>query len=329
MKNVLVTGASGHLGRNLVNNLIATGTYKVKAVIRDKDKAEKLKLYDSGAEVIIANLSNLDDITMAMRDVHIVFQVAANFSHWSKNPQKDIIDENNTICTNVLKAAKTCGVEKIIFVSSIGALKRNSDRKIEPEDWIENTHGNPYFESKLQSEKLAWKKSEELNLNMVSVLPAAMIGGSFIHSTPTSQFLNSLKNGEIPFDLNFEMNLVDINLVCEAMINAIEGGKPGQRYILANPSGISMMDINDFYRSRFPKLKRPLKVTKSFLIAVATIAEWIGYIRGKEPVLLKSQVKFYYNKKENFEISKSINDLGFSLKTNIQCLSDELLSINN
>ncbi|TCI03745.1 NAD-dependent epimerase/dehydratase family protein [Corallincola luteus] len=327
MKTVLVTGATGHLGLNLVSELLTRG-FRVRAVVRDKEKAVMLGLDETTAEIVVADLTNFVSTSEVMHDIDIVFQAAANFSHWSKKPEVEIIATNNLISSNVLQAAKEMGVKKVIYVSSVGALKRNASGIVRPDEWIENTYGNPYFESKLQSERLAWKRANEFDLEMVSVLPAAMIGGSFAYETPTSRFLGAIRNGEVPFDLDFEMNLIDVRDVCNAMVNAIEQGRSGQRYILANSKGISVKDICLFYRHYNPKLKPPIKVGKTILLAVATIAELVGKLLGKEPSLLKSQVRFYYQSKENFDISHSISDLEFSPKPPLTCLRDEHCIIN-
>ncbi|WP_075185023.1 NAD-dependent epimerase/dehydratase family protein [Teredinibacter haidensis] len=322
MKKILVTGATGHLGLNLVSKLLDKG-YQVIAVVRNFSKAKALGLDKSKAEIRIADLTKLDEAESVMQGADIVFQAAANFSHWSEDPEHDIILANNRITDNVLIACKHNAVERVIYVGSTGALGRSNERVVGPNEWIENTHGNPYFESKKQSEQLAWAKAKKLGINMVSVLPGAMLGGSFTHSTPTSRFIESIRDGKVPFNLNFELNIVDVNDVCDAMINAIDKAKIGNRYILANPAGISLIQINKFFQKYNPDLTPPINSGRLILMVVASIAEFIGFIIKTEPQLLRSQVKFYYNSKESYDISKSINDLDFSPRSSIDCLNNE------
>ena len=165
-------------------------------------------------------------------------------------------------------------------------------------------------------------KAVELGVNMVSVLPGAMVGGPFKHQTPTTTFLAAIEYGELPFDLDFEINLVDVVDVCDGVVKSIENGKAGKRYILANEKGISISDINNFFRSRNPKLRKPIKVGKPILMAIASVAEFIGYLTRSEPQLLRSQVNFYYKTKENFDISSSTEDLNFAPRRSLKCLED-------
>jgi len=320
MKKILVTGATGHLGRNLVEQL-SKENYQIIAAVRSTEKAKSSGLLDS-VQVVTADLTNLNDVEHIISGVDIVVHAAANFSHWSPEPQKDIIESNVKMSENVMIAAKKAGVEKVIYVSSIGALARTNNKVVTAYEWNLQTYGNPYFESKVVSERLAWEKAVELGVDMVAVLPGAMVGGPFDHQTPTTKFLAAIKHGELPFDLDFEINLVDVVDACDGIVKAIENGIAGKRYILANEKGISISDINDFFRTRKPKLKRPIKVGKPILMAIASIAECVGFLTKSEPQLLRSQVNFYYKTKENFDISASIEDLSFTPKTSLESLED-------
>ena len=215
---VFVTGASGHLGSALTRSLSALG-YQVTAGVRNITKA-KLDNNIAGS-ITYADLLKPDTLTAAMDGTDTVFQVAANFSHWSKNSQKEIIQANSDMVKNIFNAAHDASVKKIIFVSSTGTLARNTTGEIiSPNSWCENTYGNPYFQSKIETERLAWSLAEKYHIEMVSVLPSAMINGDLSHSTPTTRFLQSIFKGELPLDLEFDFNLVHINDVSDAIARA-------------------------------------------------------------------------------------------------------------
>lgn len=152
---VMVTGASGHLGHSLAAQLVQQG-HQVVAVVRDLGKAARLGLAQPGVELLQADLRQPSALDVAMQGVAVLFQCAANFNHWSRDPQRDILQANDEITRNVLMSAHRAGVARLIYVSSAGVLRRFSNGEIVgPEDWAEAAHGNPYFESKLHSERLA------------------------------------------------------------------------------------------------------------------------------------------------------------------------------
>ncbi len=75
MSNIcLVTGANGHLGNNLVRALLDKGK-KVRASVRNLDYTEPFEGLD--CEVIFADLLDRESLSKAMKDVDLLYQVAA------------------------------------------------------------------------------------------------------------------------------------------------------------------------------------------------------------------------------------------------------------
>jgi Nucleoside-diphosphate-sugar epimerases len=321
-----VTGATGHLGSALTQSLSAQG-YQVTAGVRDITKA-KLNNNIAG-KITHADLLKPETLSAAMDGSNIVFQVAANFSHWSKNSQRDIIQANSDMVKNIFDAAHDTSVKKIIFVSSTGTLARNTTGEIiPPNSWCENTYGNPYFQSKIETERLAWSLAEKYNIEMVSVLPSAMINSDLSHNTPTTRFLQSIFKGELLLDLEFNFNLVHVNDVSDAIARAGYAGKPSQRYILANPQGLSINDITRLAQQYNSAVKLPRRVGKKVLLFIATLAELSKYF-NIEPKLLKSQIHFYFNQKENYDISLSSEHLNFSPRPMTACLHEYFSALSS
>lgn len=321
-----VTGASGHLGSALTRSLSALG-YQVTAGVRNMTKA-RLDNNIAG-KITHADLLRPDTLSAAMDGADIVFQVAANFSHWSKNSQQDIIQANSDMVKNLFDAAHDTAVKKIIFVSSTGTLARNTTGEIiSPNSWCENTYGNPYFQSKVEAERLAWSLAEKYHIEMVSVLPSAMINNDLSHSTPTTRFLQSIFKGELPLDLEFDFNLVHVNDVSDAIARAGYAGKPSHRYILANPQGLSIKEITRLAQQYNSAVKLPRRVGKNVLLFIATLAELSKYF-NIEPKLLKSQVHFYFNHKENYDISLSSEHLNFSPRAMTECINEYFSALSS
>ena len=84
-KNVLVTGANGHVGFVLTKLLVERG-YNVRASVRDKDNKELTKnLSDFDVDIVSLNLMHPETIEPAMANIDGVFQVAAVYKSWAKN----------------------------------------------------------------------------------------------------------------------------------------------------------------------------------------------------------------------------------------------------
>ena len=136
-KNVLVTGANGHVGFTLTKMLVERG-YNVRASVRDKHNKELTKnLSNFDVEIVSLNLMEPETIEPAMQNMDGVFQVAAVYKSWAKNPEEEIINPSIVGGINVLEAAHNSGVKKIIFTSSTAAIGRSgpNGRALTEKDW--------------------------------------------------------------------------------------------------------------------------------------------------------------------------------------------------
>lgn len=115
----MVTGANGHLGNNLVRQLRARGQ-PVRAGVRDP--AGNAALHALGCEVVRAPLQDIDALRQSLHGVDVLYQVAAVFRHWAKNPQAEIVEVNVQGTRNVLRAAAEAGVRRVVYVSSVAAV---------------------------------------------------------------------------------------------------------------------------------------------------------------------------------------------------------------
>jgi dihydroflavonol-4-reductase len=89
----LVTGANGHLGFNLVKELLKT-EHTVRGSIRslkDTQNMERLKSLGD-VEIVEASLDRSDQLTVAMEGIDILFHVAAVYSYTEPGREKEIID---------------------------------------------------------------------------------------------------------------------------------------------------------------------------------------------------------------------------------------------
>src|SRR5690606_32391801 len=113
---ILVTGANGHLGNNVVRALLAQGETHVRASVRNPQVKAPFAGLD--CEVVAADLMDKESLRRALKGVDTLYQVAAVFKHWARNPQRDIIDPTVQGTRNIMEAAAEQGVNKIVYVSS-------------------------------------------------------------------------------------------------------------------------------------------------------------------------------------------------------------------
>lgn len=304
----LVTGANGHLGNNLVRALLEKDE-RVRASVRDPNNTVPFKGLD--CEIVQADLMDKGSLLRALEGVDTLYQVAAVFKHWARDPQKEIIEPNLKGTRNVLETAAEQGVRRVVYVSSEVTL----DHSVSPVDestWRKEFHGNPYVQSKTESEKLAWQLAKELGIDMVSVLPGTIIGPHYISLTPSMDYIQQALNGEIFLDVNFPFTFVDARDVASGMIAAAQKGRRGERYLLVTEEPVGTRQIIEIARETNPTVKTPPLAPKFLLQIMSSTMEFVSKITGKKPLLIRSQVELFYGVAPRKDISKARQELGFT-----------------
>ena len=231
---VLVTGATGFIGGNLVRMLWRRG-YDVSALVRRGSDARALE--DTGIQQVAGDILDRDSLDNAVRGCEAVFHCAAAYTFWSPDPSL-VYRTNVTGTENVLDAAGDAGVPRIVYtstVSTIGLPDGGSAGDPGDEDTPVQAHHlvGAYKNSKFEAEKLALAKAEQ-GLPVVVVNPTAPVGAWDVKPTPTGRMVLDFLRGRVPVYINTGMNLVDVGDVAAGHILAMEKGRPGQRYVLGN-----------------------------------------------------------------------------------------------
>lgn len=303
----LVTGANGHLGNNLVRALLDKRE-TVRASVRNPNNRAPFEGLD--CEIVQADLLDKPSLLRAMEGVDTLYQVAAVFKHWAPDPQKEILEPNMIGTRNVLEAAAEQGVRRVVYVSSEGAM----DDQISPVDethWQKSSLGNPYFQSKTDTERLAFTLAKELGLDLLTVLPGAIVGSNIIHLTPTMEVLQQALNNDVFVDINFYFNFVDARDVAAGMIAAAVNGRSAERYLLATEQPVSIRRILELAQEIKPDVKIPARAPKWLLLFLANGMELAAKLTGKPPQLLRSQVKIFYDNPRIMKIDKAKAELGY------------------
>lgn len=121
-KKVLVTGAGGFIGSHLTEKLSASG-YEVKAFVHYNSRNSWGWLESSKCkeriEVISGDIRDADIVRYAMRDIEMVFHLAALIGiPYSYHSPEAYVETNIKGSLNILQAAKDLGVKKVIHTST-------------------------------------------------------------------------------------------------------------------------------------------------------------------------------------------------------------------
>ncbi len=319
----LVTGANGHLGNNLVRLLIEKGI-PVRASVRNIKNKEPFA--GLNCEVVQADITNKQSLINALQGVETFYAVGAAFKLWAKDPKKEIYDVNLEGTRNTIEAAAEAGVKRIVYVSSIAALDY-SELPTKESYGYNPDRRDMYYNSKNDGEKLAFELAKKHNIELVAVLPAAMIGGeAFAPLNISYNIINLILKKQIPVETNITLNWIDVKDVAEGCYLAATKGRNGARYILANEKCTSIKDTTKIARELFPelKIKLPMAVPKPILFAVAWFMGIGSKISGKAPLLTTKDIAMFSGLQQDFDISIARTELGFSPKNSAQAVKEAM-----
>lgn len=232
-----VTGATGLLGSNLVRLLLAQG-HSVKALARSPEKANRV-LGDTSAKIMSGDMQDVAAFADEMVGCDVLFHCAAYFreyynpgEHW---PILQAINVDGV--TNILQAAERAGVKKAIHVSTSGVIGHENGRpgdETTPPNPI--TYQNLYFKSKILAEERVQEFLQTHQMPVVLILPGWMMGPGDAAPTDAGQLILDLLHGDLPGMVSGGSAIVDARDVAQGMINAVENGKSGERYIIGGVS---------------------------------------------------------------------------------------------
>lgn len=319
----LVTGANGHLGNNLVRLLISKGI-PVRASVRNIKNKEPFA--GLNCEVVQSDISDKQSLVNALQGVETFYAVGAVFKLWAKDPKKEIYDVNIEGTKNIVEAAVEAGVKRIVYVSSIAAL--NYSKLPTKESYGQNPdRRDMYYNSKNDGEKLAFELAKKHNIELVAVLPAAMIGSTaFAPLSVSYNIINLILKKEIPVETKITLNWIDVKDVAEGCYLAATKGKNGERYILANEKCTSIKETTQIAQELFPelKIKLPVAVPKPILFIIAWFMEMGSKISGKAPLLSTKDIAMFSGLQQDFDITKARTELGFNPKNSKQAVIEAM-----
>ena len=225
----LVTGATGHLGNVLVRELLERGE-KVRALILPGECRESI----SGlkVEAFDGDVLDLDSVFQSMRGVKGIFHLAGVISIMpGANPFVRKVNVDGT--KNILRAAKESGVKKLIYTSSIHAIRRVEGGMIDetvPYD-MDNPYG-AYDRSKAEA-TLEVLKAADSGLEAVVTCPTGVIGPFDFRGSMMGALIHDAAIAKPTLYVDGAYDFVDVRDVADGLISAAENGKRGESYILS------------------------------------------------------------------------------------------------
>jgi dihydroflavonol-4-reductase len=225
---VVITGASGLVGGNLVRALLAKGRQVRALVHKDRRALEGLNI-----QLVRADVRDFDALCRALEGAEVVYHLAANISlemdSWLE------VEAVNVLGTrNVVEACLKCGVRRLVHFSSIHAFEQEPlDAPLdESRRQVTSLKNPPYDRSKALGE-LEVRTGIVRGLSAVILNPTAIVGPHDYYPSYFGQAIIALVKGYIPALVPGGFDWVDVRDVVQAAIHAEEIASSGASYLLS------------------------------------------------------------------------------------------------
>ncbi len=323
LMNCFVTGASGFIGANLVQELVARG-HSVRGLLRRNSDTRALE----GAEFehIEGDIAEDADLTNAIRGCEWCFHVAASYHLWLRD-YRPMYRANVQGTRNVLESAARAGCSRIVYTSTVGCigLPPINVESVVPTDetavTTESQMSNHYKRSKWQAEQVALELARS-GAPIVIVNPSAPVGPRDVKPTPTGQVIVDFLNRKMPAYLDTGLNFVHVCDVAVGHILAAETGRVGERYILGSMDGNWTMKQALDVLSEISGLPAPShRVPYALALLAAHCDETLSVFTGKPPKAVLAGVRMAKYKMW-FNPAKAIRELGMPQTPPKQALVD-------
>jgi dihydroflavonol-4-reductase len=282
---IVVTGASGHLGVNLVRELVARGE-SVRALVHRNSAS----LAELGIEQVKGSVTDPASLASAFAGATRVYHLAAIIST-DGDPDGRVRQVNVDGTANVARACREAGVERLVHVSSIAVYDRHPlDRPLDEtrRQVTDSIEHSAYARSKAAGER-AVREAIAQGLDAVIVNPTGILGHVDPAPSLFGKLLLDLAARKVPALLDGGFDVVDVRDVVAGTIGAGERGRAGANYLLGG-AWVSMVELAAA-ASSVTGVPAPRMVTPFWVARLSVpVAKLVAKLGNKPPTVTRESL---------------------------------------
>ncbi|MBV6622507.1 MAG: NAD-dependent epimerase/dehydratase family protein [Rivularia sp. (in: Bacteria)] len=324
---ILVTGASGHLGANLVRRLLDDG-HSLRVLLREG--SNNAAVDGLNVEKVYGDLRDFTKIKAAVKGCNQIYHCAAKVSTLDGNPilEREIYDTNVLGTLHILQAALEYGISKVVVSGSFSAVGHNPEKPSnETVPFYPFSPHLPYGFSKTFVEHECLKAFAN-GLNVVVAVSCAILGPNDYKPSRMGRTLIDFANGKLPAYVPGGFEFVAAKDIVEGHILAMSKGRPGQKYIFSSQF-LTVDELMDIFEEVTNRDRPHLRIPSAMMAGIAGVADFIlPRFFPKVPRRFTSGAVRILRMHRHADISKAKNELGYkptSIKASIQSAYDDFL----
>lgn len=314
---VLVTGASGHIGGHVVDQLL-NRSHSVRALARKSSDLRGVRA--SEIEIINGDIKDRSAVKKAAEGCEAIIHLAAVYKTIAKTAE-EIVEPAVSGARNVLEVAAELGIKRVVYTSSVASIgfSYNRDEMRTAEDWNDDAQ-NPYYLAKTQSERQAQKMAAESGVELIVLCPAIVLGPGDYRITPSNGLVMDLLNGRGQ-TYRGGMNIVDVRDVARAHVEALSKGEPGSRYIVGGEN-IEVIELGRMLKTLTGNRPLHLPTGRKLTLVAARAIEMICRLLHLTPPFTQDLVHEVVERYAWYDTSQTYTTFDFQPRPAKQVLQD-------
>ena len=315
-----VTGGTGFLGANLIEQLLSDG-WQVTAMHRAG--SDTALLQQLGVDLVEASLSDTESLRQALpKNLDAVFHVAANTNMWrggnAQQWQDNVVGSANLarVVREHFAAQDTAG--RMIVTSSISAYGYHRELITEDSAQLADDPRHHYLYSKKRAEQ-AVREEIARGLDALFLNPCGIVGKYDKSSWAQTFFL--IAQDALPGVPPGAGSFCHAGEVARAHINAYHRGRTGENYILAGTDA-SFLEFFGHIAQLVGK-PAPKRTTPAFAIRlVARFNDFVSRFSGREPAITPEKAALI-TRRVRASSAKAARELGYETATTLEQMLQE------
>ncbi len=310
MRKVLITGVSGFIGTHLAKVNLEQGAHVRGLVLPNDPKINELE--KMGIEVTIGDMRDRESLRKACDGMEIIFHCAGVVTDWA--PQKLYDEVNIQGMDNLCSEAVNAKITRLVYMSTndVFGLREGviMDESFSLKKW-----GEPYSDTKIDAEIIAWNYHKNFDL------PVTMVYGTWIYGEGDSTFIPGIADAILKKDMLFWRKNVHVwpcyidNLIDLLMLISVDPKAVGNGYLIHDGEMTTLQELCTEIANALdvPPVKTRIPYFLAMIVAWFMEKGALLSKRNKRPLLTTYTIKNLGSRLE-FSIDKAKRELDWTPK---------------
>lgn len=327
--NILITGATGFIGKHLISLIADDGNYKhVSVLVRRNSKNADINFIRTAlknVKITEGDITDINSLRKATEGCNYIINLAGKADY---KKTRDLEDVNVRGVENICKVALENNTEKLVHISSTASLGHSENiNDIRDESYSFNLYGKGYHyaESKHRGDEICLNYHERHGLPVIICMPSEVYGE---YGYETAKNILDLLN--FPVAWNGGTSVVYVKDVAWGILEALRNGRNGEKYIIASDN-MTIYEIIHKCLKAADKHSRIYRIPNFILNYplryISSVQEILGFSPLFDPHVIRYATKYWFVSSEKAQKELNFNpaDGNTTIKRTVEWLIDENL----